>query len=53
MAGEFLFEQADDLVPMGALPLSFLRVVAEDVPPAPFAIADDDLLGVKIVGDFR
>ena len=51
MAGQFLFEQADDLVPVGPLPLGLLRVETEDIPSPAFAIAEDDLLGVQVVGD--
>ena len=45
---ELELQEVQDLVAMALLPLGLLGVQAEDVAPAPLALADDHLLGAEV-----
>jgi len=51
MAGKFFFQHQNQLFPVFPLPFRLPGIIAKDIAPPPFAITDDDFLGLQIVPD--
>lgn len=49
VAGQFAFEMFDDHLPVLGRPLGFMGIVTKDVASPPFTVADNNLLGLKVV----
>ena len=49
MAGQFGFERLDDLGAVLGLAFGLVRIEADDIPPSPFPLSYDHLLGEEII----